>query len=392
MIDRNEIDYPYICSKMSDMSGLPVRIYTGKSVDALFSVSPAVADPVKKYEKDLLKGKDHVSYFIAENMDYYGVIRSRNKTIIIGPSRAVPYTVQEMSDLAFDLGVSGKDRDAFIRFLRSIIPMPLGSVLQMLCSLNYLLNDEKLNITDLGYTGSLVPEYFSYEEGPVQSSDVFKSYRSEEQILDIVKSGDTGKIDEWAKNAPTFRSGVTASNQLRQDKNTFITSAALVSRAAIEAGMDIEDAVKKCDSFVQRCENVHDIRGLRRLQYELVNTYTSEVGMVKSLTDGSRLVHDVYRYVTAHISETIRTDEIAAALFMSRSYLCTSFRKQTGITLNGYIHKIKTEKAKELLPDQTKSIGLISDYLGYSSSSHFNRVFKNVTGMTPLEYRKKHQA
>ena len=392
MIDRQKIDYPYICGKMSDMSGLPIRIYDGEALDAMFSVSPAPADPVVRYLGELLSRKEHVSYFTAENSDYYGVVNSSDRTIVIGPSRPVPYSAQEMSDLAFELGVSGRDRDAFILFLRSIIPMPLGSVLQMMCSLNYLLNDEKLNITDIGYTGSTVPEYFRYEEGAVNTSDIFKSYIYEQQVLDTVRSGDTGKIAELGRNAPTFRSESSSSNRLRRNKNTFIVWAALVSRAAIEAGMDAEDSVRRCDSFIQRCENIRDDREMRKLQDELLNTYTRETGMLRDLTDGSKLMNDVYNYVTEHISEPVHTSDLARALFLSRSYLSASFRKQTGMTLVDYIHRIKTERAKQLLADRTKSIGAISDYLGFSSSAHFSRVFSKVTGMSPLAFRKHSRA
>ena len=58
------------------------------------------------------------------------------------------------------------------------------------------------------------------------------------------------------------------------------------------------------------------------------------------------------------------------------------------MTVNEYIHRIKIDKAKELLQDHTKSIALISDYLGYSSSSHFNRMFKKFTSVSPFTYRK----
>ena len=79
---------------------------------------------------------------------------------------------------------------------------------------------------------------------------------------------------------------------------------------------------------------------------------------------------------------------MAAALFLSRSRLSTAFREQTGITLNDYVHRVKIGEAKELLADRTKSVSLISDYLGYSSPSHFVRAFRKYTGRTPLSYRK----
>ncbi len=47
------------------------------------------------------------------------------------------------------------------------------------------------------------------------------------------------------------------------------------------------------------------------------------------------------------------------------------------------------EKARELLKGSSRRVALISDYLGCSSSSHFNRIFRQLTGMTPGRYRRK---
>ena len=78
---------------------------------------------------------------------------------------------------------------------------------------------------------------------------------------------------------------------------------------------------------------------------------------------------------------------IANAIYMSRSHLSTLFKKMYHKNLIDYIHEVKIGKAKELLKDRTKSITQIAAYLGYSSSSHFSRVFKKIQRMTPLEYR-----
>ncbi len=386
-MERENIDFIYVFSKVSDLSGLPVRIYTGRKLDALFSIAPLVADPIKKYEADLLKRKEHVSYFITEHNDYYGVMKTGKKTIIIGPSRSVPYTSQELNDLAFDLNVPGREREAFARSMRSIIPIPLGTILQMMLSINYYVNEEKLNLSDLGYESIADINYFTFES-EIDSADLYKNYNIEQQLLEFVRTGDIFSLNDWAKAAPSIRPSLRGPNQLRQEKNSFISAAALVSRTAVEAGMDAADAIKLCDSFIERCENLHDFSEIGKLQYELVRTFTLEVSGLKKYTDNSRLMREAYQYIISHISEPIRVEDIAAALYMSRSHLSISFKKQTGITVNDYIHRIKTERAKELLRDHTKSIALISDYLGYSSSSHFNRMFKKITSVSPLAYRK----
>ena len=123
----------------------------------------------------------------------------------------------------------------------------------------------------------------------------------------------------------------------------------------------------------------------------MIFTYTRKINNLKKLTTKAKISKDVYFYIIKHLSEPIKTEDIAKALYMSRSHLSTIFKKETGISLNNYIHKIKIEKAKELLMDNSKSITLISDYLGYSSSSHFNRIFKQEKKITPTEYRKNNK-
>ena len=76
-------------------------------------------------------------------------------------------------------------------------------------------------------------------------------------------------------------------------------------------------------------------------------------------------------------------------LFMSRSHLSTRFKNETGMNLTEYIHYIKISEAKHLLTHTDKSLLIISNYLGYSSQSHFTRMFKKVAGISPMEYREK---
>ena len=51
----------------------------------------------------------------------------------------------------------------------------------------------------------------------------------------------------------------------------------------------------------------------------------------------------------------------------------------------------KMEETKHLLRYSDKPVTAIGSYLGFSSASHFSRVFKSYVGSTPSEYREKHQ-
>jgi AraC-like DNA-binding protein len=59
------------------------------------------------------------------------------------------------------------------------------------------------------------------------------------------------------------------------------------------------------------------------------------------------------------------------------------------MTLTEFITKEKIKEAKRLLQFTSKSLEAISDYLAFSSQSHFSRVFKNYEKCTPGEYRRR---
>lgn len=381
-------DIEYLCQKMTDMSGLPIRIINDDGTKAMYSNIVLIADPMELHRDKLFALKEHVSYYITEHSRYYGIINGPDFRIIAGPSSARMPTEQEIHDLAFELNISPKNYKSFSDALKAIVPMPLDSILQMMCALNHVINHEKLNISDLQIHDDISSTPYNYEQ-LLHESDIYKNYNIEKQIASIVSSGDTGMLEKWVANAPTVRAGTMADSFVRQRKNTFIVSTALFSRAAINAGVSPEDAFRLSDSFIQQCENARNVDEINDLHYRMVYSLTAEVGRKKALTEQSLLKSSIYDYVIHHISEPITTGDLASHLYISRSHLSTVFKKTYGMNLNEYIHQIKIYRAKELLQDRSKSIIQISGYLGYSSSSHFNRVFKQIAGITPNEYRKR---
>lgn len=82
------------------------------------------------------------------------------------------------------------------------------------------------------------------------------------------------------------------------------------------------------------------------------------------------------------------SDWIAEVVNMSYSHLSVLFSTEEGVTLERYIIAQRIERAKELLSYGQKSMSEISDELGYRSPQHFSGQFRNVTGMSPTQYKK----
>lgn len=398
---NKELDLEYLCTVIGNMAGVPIRIYENHQLNFYHSLVYLPKDPASIWEPQLLAVTEPIGYFITPDFDYYGISHHENQTIIIGPARQSAPEEQYLRKLAFELSVDPEEISTFLSSMKVIIHMPLESILQILCTIHYVITGEKIGLNELSIIDS-AQEELSKEIIQIQTESLIdydsnseenthNTYQIEQQLLDIVRRGDTLRLQEWAANVPAVRPGKVATDMLRQLKNTFIVSTTLVSRAAIRGGMDLDDALRLSDSYIQKCERLTSFEQITNLQYHMVNQYTQAVEELRYNRNQSELVRNVASYIRHHLSDAIITEDIASTLFMSRSHLSTRFKNETGMNLTEYIHYIKISEAKHLLTHTDKNLLIISNYLGYSSQSHFTRTFKKIAGISPMEYREKRE-
>ena len=391
-----DIDLIYLCKTVGNLSGIPIRIYKDKKKIFYYSLVDLPKDPITIYENDIFEITDHIGYFATEHFYYYGIVNYGKNKIVIGPTRQIPDVEQELREIAFQADIDTGDTDSFIINMKSILHMPLESILQILCTVNYVLNGEKKTLEDISIYDSEQENYNRYitdrQDNTDLPSDYFNphnTFDTEQKLMHMIEHGDCPSLKEWLANAPALRSGILAVDQIRQIKNTFIVSATLVSRAAIRGGMAIEDAMQLSDAYIQKCEILNSPDRIINLQYHMVLDFTEQVNAIRGGIHTSKLTIDVSNYILHHLSDTITTDAIAKELFMSRSHLSHSFKAETGMALSDFIMQKKMEEAKKLLRYSTKSLSAISTYLGFSSQSHFSRVFKKYASENPSMYRNK---
>lgn len=397
---KNEETLRYICTMIGNLSGVPIRIYKNRSLIFSHSVVWLPVDPICLCEDEILDIRSHIGYYTAQFFYSYGIVNYEDYSIISGPTRLTSARVQELRELAFLAGVPSEETDAFVSGMRAVISLPLESLLQMLLSVNFFLNEEMLEITDLTiredeqqmYNAQLGREQAEhrYDQDlldPV-AQEVHNTYRTEQTLLDLIEKGDVSALDEWLKDAPAVRPGSIAPDQLRQVKNTLIVTATLASRAAVRGGMDVEDAFSLSDAYIRKCELLQTPDRIINLQYHMVLDFTSQVSNLKLHGNSSALAAAVAEYVRHHLSDPVSTEKIAEKLHFSRTWLSRKFHEETGIPLSDFIRIKKTEEAQRLLRYTDKSLREISVYLGYSSQSHFQTVFKKQLGVTPMQYRR----
>jgi two-component system response regulator YesN len=109
----------------------------------------------------------------------------------------------------------------------------------------------------------------------------------------------------------------------------------------------------------------------------------------KELQRADPIIDYVFEYVEQHYEQGIYLEDLAGRLKITSGYLSTYFKEKTGTNFVDYLNGIRISRAQELLNVTDDKVRDISQRVGYQNINSFNRMFKKVTGLTPVEYRKK---
>jgi len=104
----------------------------------------------------------------------------------------------------------------------------------------------------------------------------------------------------------------------------------------------------------------------------------------------SSVVAKAKTILDSHYGEDIHLSNTSAMVGVSESYLSKQFAKEMGINFITYLTNLRIERAKEALENGMK-IYDVAEKVGYVNPEHFSRIFKKVTGVSPLTYRKEYE-
>lgn len=126
---------------------------------------------------------------------------------------------------------------------------------------------------------------------------------------------------------------------------------------------------------------------------ELINTAIENVRSMQK-TDG--IVHsqkDIIKdYIDRNYKKDISAKDVAGILGYSDVYFSKVFKQLFDDNFINYLTKIRIDRAKLLLKDVSFNIKEVGKSVGYADSNYFTKVFKRSVGMSPSEYRSKHNA
>lgn len=274
------------------------------------------------------------------------------------------------------------------KFIEALYAVPTISHLvnsQHLLMLHYCLTGEHLSFSDISAV-SVAP---AIQRGTAAAlHDRHKVWAAETALLQMVRNGDLDYKSAFnAVSALSNGVPVQSRDPLQQGRISNIVFCSIVCRAAIEGGLSPEEGYALGDAYIQSAVNARTIDDLMNISMTMYDDFIHRVHKLRTNPRLSVAVQKCVDYIEMHLHERILAADLAMAAGYGEYYLTQKFKEEIGLSVNNYVKFAKIERAKVLLKSTDRSIQDIATALGFSTRSHFSQSFRDVTGVSPAQYR-----
>ena len=108
----------------------------------------------------------------------------------------------------------------------------------------------------------------------------------------------------------------------------------------------------------------------------------------KNIFDFNPLIENIKNYIEENFNFDFAVSEISKVFNYNEKYLGKVFKAKTGYTIKEYINYRRVDMAKDMLKATNLSVIEISLKVGFNNVTYFNKIFKRLTNLTPMEYRR----
>lgn len=138
-------------------------------------------------------------------------------------------------------------------------------------------------------------------------------------------------------------------------------------------------------------DNTDDLYDEQMFRFLLCSilTFLAKKVSKETIYNDTVITDKIVEYMEDNFADDITLETLSKQFFVSKYEISRMFTKNVGISFVEYLTRIRIENSKKLLQETTLSITRISELTGFNSSSNFARVFKKLTGISPMSYRKE---
>jgi len=222
-----------------------------------------------------------------------------------------------------------------------------------------------------------------YADGDKQSADMLLRFEKDLRLA-VLRGEKASALDML--NEMLAHIYVYSNFDLSAIKARLLELLVILSRATIEAGADPAETFRLSENFIQQIESYNDVDQLAFWISDIVRRFIVQAFDLAQVKH-SDVVFKITNYIKKHCGEKLTLDQLAKEVYLSKSYLSSIFKQETGMSLTSYITKVRVEKSKKLLLEGGSSLAVISAQCGFKDQSYFTKVFKKETGVSPKRFR-----
>jgi len=250
--------------------------------------------------------------------------------------------------------------------------------------LHYCVTGQRIEISDVFVQD--IQAFPASRQKPLK--DRHRVYNSEKAMLEMVKLGDLNYKDALSASM-SISDGVGAHTQdpLRDASVSAVVFCSIVCRAAIEGGLSPEEAYSVGDAYIQSALDAGTVNDISTVCISMYDDFVRRVHRMRENPNYSGPIQRCCNYIEMNLDRNIRAQDLAELVGYTPGYITKRFHKETGFGISDYVKYARIERAKLLLSTSDRSIHEISDELGFTTRNYFTRCFRDVTGMTPKEFR-----
>ncbi|MBQ4306992.1 MAG: helix-turn-helix domain-containing protein [Lachnospiraceae bacterium] len=319
-----------------------------------------------------------------------GTGRDRDLICVIGPvfySRPEKQQLRRAVDPFIHSGESMQWAEQLAAMLPELPVIAYAVFIRYVIMIHNTLTGEHLGVSDILHQPA--SREGIGEGSGISTRDRGQIYRAEQALLDMVRRGEIN-YQRVLQGSASLSGGVPIKGKdpLRQMKTSIVVFTTLVSRAAMEGGLSPETAYALGDSYIQAAEDCTDSGELTALSLSMYHDFIYRVHYVRSNPNYSHEIQKCCDFIELSLDRKIRTSELASLVGYTDYYLTEKFRKETGMSVAGYIREKKVQRAKVLLESTKLEVREIAEELAFNTPNYFIQSFREITGMSPAQYRK----
>jgi YesN/AraC family two-component response regulator len=127
---------------------------------------------------------------------------------------------------------------------------------------------------------------------------------------------------------------------------------------------------------------------LQQLLVTINRMYVKAQDVFEFVSPTHQKISEMADYINKHYAESLTLSDVSTAFHMSAPYTSRMFKQVTGFSYIEYVNSVRVKEAQRRLRETKHKIIRIAEEVGFDSVAHFGRVFKQISGLAPMEYRR----